>query len=490
MSRWTIRRILYILPHMDELTERQGEILQLIRELTEVSGSPDPGRDRRADGIQVGQRRRAALARAGKEGRHRDRRRILARHQGVRHPALRAGRPPARAAGDRPGRGRQPDARRGARHRAHPGRPPNLFTPHAPTTCCGCAACRCATPASWKAILLAVHKTEEGAPHRSGRGRPPGGTRSRSSGCGQTAATPIAADGGEPGLRADRSRSAARSSGHRGRAVRRGRAVGGVPPRAVTFVACSLASSARLELSPPSTARGWSSARPRRRPVWRRRLRLRSGVSASPSSRRRRDASRSTSYRRRFTEPRSAGSQRGIASTSSRRFASAIRSAATSCRAMSTQSATSARSTPEGDSRRVWFDAPERVVRYCLEKGSIAVDGVSLTVAALDDDGFEVALIPHTLAVTTLGELEPGDESTSSPTCSRRSSSGCWRRGCRELRRHAVRLRRGGDRGHPEREDGGRRRRSRIARTRATSSSPRSSRRPRPSTSWRRTRAG
>ena len=38
------------------------------------------------------------------------------------------------------------------------------------------------------------------------------------------------------------------------------------------------------------------------------------------------------------------------------------------------------------------------------------VDGVSLTVAALDDDGFEVALIPHTLEVTTLGRLEPGDE--------------------------------------------------------------------------------
>jgi len=64
----------------------------------------------------------------------------------------------------------------------------------------------------------------------------------------------------------------------------------------------------------------------------------------------------------------------------------------------------------EGDSRRVWIDAPETVVRYCIEKGSIAVAGVSLTVAAFDDDGFEVALIPHTLAVTTLGRLEPGDE--------------------------------------------------------------------------------
>ena len=66
--------------------------------------------------------------------------------------------------------------------------------------------------------------------------------------------------------------------------------------------------------------------------------------------------------------------------------------------------------TPEEDSRRVWIDCPEAVVRYCIEKGSIAVDGVSLTVAAFDDDGFEVALIPHTLAVTTLGRLAAGDE--------------------------------------------------------------------------------
>jgi riboflavin synthase len=66
--------------------------------------------------------------------------------------------------------------------------------------------------------------------------------------------------------------------------------------------------------------------------------------------------------------------------------------------------------TPEGEGRRVWFDAPDTVVRYCIEKGSIAVDGVSLTVAAFDDDGFEVALIPHSLAVTTLGSLEPGDD--------------------------------------------------------------------------------
>jgi len=56
-----------------------------------------------------------------------------------------------------------------------------------------------------------------------------------------------------------------------------------------------------------------------------------------------------------------------------------------------------------------WFDAPPELLRYCVEKGSVAVDGCSLTVAALDDAGFAVALIPHTLAVTTLGALEPGD---------------------------------------------------------------------------------
>jgi riboflavin synthase len=56
-----------------------------------------------------------------------------------------------------------------------------------------------------------------------------------------------------------------------------------------------------------------------------------------------------------------------------------------------------------------WFDAPADVLRYCVIKGSIAVDGTSLTVAALDDDGFAVALVPHTLAATTLGTLESGD---------------------------------------------------------------------------------
>jgi riboflavin synthase len=65
---------------------------------------------------------------------------------------------------------------------------------------------------------------------------------------------------------------------------------------------------------------------------------------------------------------------------------------------------------PEGDGRYVWIDVPPDVLRYLVEKGSITVAGVSLTVAALDERGFAVALVQHTLAVTTLGGLVPGDE--------------------------------------------------------------------------------
>jgi riboflavin synthase len=52
---------------------------------------------------------------------------------------------------------------------------------------------------------------------------------------------------------------------------------------------------------------------------------------------------------------------------------------------------------------------PEALRRYTVEKGSVTVDGISLTVAALHEDGITIALIPHTLAVTTLGTARPGD---------------------------------------------------------------------------------
>jgi riboflavin synthase len=64
---------------------------------------------------------------------------------------------------------------------------------------------------------------------------------------------------------------------------------------------------------------------------------------------------------------------------------------------------------PEGDGVRLRVEPPPELLRYVVEKGSIAVEGVSLTVAALDDAGFEVALVPHTLAETTLADLAPGD---------------------------------------------------------------------------------
>ncbi|MDX6386994.1 MAG: riboflavin synthase, partial [Gaiellaceae bacterium] len=63
----------------------------------------------------------------------------------------------------------------------------------------------------------------------------------------------------------------------------------------------------------------------------------------------------------------------------------------------------------EGEGKRIWIDPPVELLRYIVEKGSIAVQGTSLTVAAVDEDGFAVALIPHTLAETTLGTLAAGD---------------------------------------------------------------------------------
>jgi riboflavin synthase len=60
------------------------------------------------------------------------------------------------------------------------------------------------------------------------------------------------------------------------------------------------------------------------------------------------------------------------------------------------------------DMARMTFRAPRDLARYIAVKGSVALDGVSLTVNALDDDRFSVLIIPHTLAVTTLGALKPG----------------------------------------------------------------------------------
>lgn len=58
----------------------------------------------------------------------------------------------------------------------------------------------------------------------------------------------------------------------------------------------------------------------------------------------------------------------------------------------------------------MWFSVPGELTRQMAAKGSVAIDGVSLTLVDVTRDEFSVALIPHTLSVTTLGRLKPGDE--------------------------------------------------------------------------------
>ncbi len=63
---------------------------------------------------------------------------------------------------------------------------------------------------------------------------------------------------------------------------------------------------------------------------------------------------------------------------------------------------------PDGDSKRFTFVAPKELMRYIAAKGSISVDGVSLTVNAVDDTSFGVNIIPHTQAQTTFGAMVQG----------------------------------------------------------------------------------
>jgi riboflavin synthase len=64
--------------------------------------------------------------------------------------------------------------------------------------------------------------------------------------------------------------------------------------------------------------------------------------------------------------------------------------------------------TPDGDAVDITFAAPESVLRYTIEKGSICVNGVSLTVTAFTDQTFSVSIVPHTREVTNIGRLQPG----------------------------------------------------------------------------------
>jgi riboflavin synthase len=63
----------------------------------------------------------------------------------------------------------------------------------------------------------------------------------------------------------------------------------------------------------------------------------------------------------------------------------------------------------DGFAKRLRVELPEDLLPYVVERGSIAIEGVSLTVAGLTDDGLEVSLIPETLERTTLGSVKPGD---------------------------------------------------------------------------------
>lgn len=71
--------------------------------------------------------------------------------------------------------------------------------------------------------------------------------------------------------------------------------------------------------------------------------------------------------------------------------------------------ATAARAWEDARAVRWRFEAPRPLLRYIAQKGSVCVDGVSLTVNVADDTGFEVALIPHTVAHTAFHALQPGD---------------------------------------------------------------------------------
>ena len=62
------------------------------------------------------------------------------------------------------------------------------------------------------------------------------------------------------------------------------------------------------------------------------------------------------------------------------------------------------------DGETLEIEAPPEVLRYCVEKGSVAIDGVSMTIASLGDGSFSVAVVPHTRELTTLGALREGDE--------------------------------------------------------------------------------
>jgi len=63
----------------------------------------------------------------------------------------------------------------------------------------------------------------------------------------------------------------------------------------------------------------------------------------------------------------------------------------------------------EGDGVRITISMPSHLARYLVDKGSVTVDGISLTIAALGEESFQIALIPHTLSQTVMSDRRPGD---------------------------------------------------------------------------------
>ena len=147
-----------------------------------------------------------------------------------------------------------------------------------------------------------------------------------------------------------------------------------------------------------------------------------STASASPSSSQRR-AGFTADVMRETLRRSSLGALRGrrARSTSSARSRRRRGSAATSCRATSTASARSSRAgRPSTGTRSTWI-CPASLARYVVEKGSITVDGVSLTVVSVGEDRVTVSLIPATLARTTAGP--PGRRRPGQPRGRRHSPS-------------------------------------------------------------------
>lgn len=66
------------------------------------------------------------------------------------------------------------------------------------------------------------------------------------------------------------------------------------------------------------------------------------------------------------------------------------------------------RMVPEGESTRMTFEVPKPLAKFIAEKGSVALDGISLTVNEVEGNSFGINVIPHTLKVTTFGNLKPG----------------------------------------------------------------------------------